>query len=82
MLLLAIPALVSAAPITGAPSAIFARGKAHKALEAFINEFPDSKLSGLPTQGGKIYTDTDFRLDMQEVCEPKPRFTRVPFQDI
>ena len=67
ILLLAIPTIVSAVPVAEA-NAIFARGKATKALESFINEIPDSKLSDLPTQGGTIYKDTDFRLDMQGVC--------------
>ena len=42
-------------------------GKAKKALESFINSIPDSKLTGIPTQGGTLYKDNDFRLDMQGV---------------
>jgi len=44
-------------------------GKASKALKEFINGIPDSKLTGLPSSGGTIYKDTNFRLDMQGVCE-------------
>ncbi|KAM0259449.1 hypothetical protein ACHAQJ_003344 [Trichoderma viride] len=40
-------------------------GKASKSLKAFIDEIPDSSLTGLSTSPGTIYSDTDFRLDMQ-----------------
>ncbi|CAZ82270.1 unnamed protein product [Tuber melanosporum] len=40
-------------------------GKANKALRDFINDIPDSKLTGFPESGGTIYSDRDFRLDMQ-----------------
>ncbi|KAF8523422.1 hypothetical protein JB92DRAFT_2705083 [Gautieria morchelliformis] len=42
-------------------------GKATKALKAFIDGVPDSKLTGLPMTATKLYTDTNFRLDMQGV---------------
>jgi len=42
-------------------------GKATKALKAFIDDIPDSDLEALPTSGGTIYSDDDFRLDMQGV---------------
>ena len=39
-----------------------------KALLEFIEGIPDDKLTGLPTsQGAKIYTTVNFRLDMQGV---------------
>jgi hypothetical protein len=42
-------------------------GKTGKLLTAFIDEIPDSKLEALPNNAGTIYTDDDFRLDMQGV---------------
>lgn len=42
-------------------------GKANKALNTFIDNIPASKLHPLPTSAGTIYTDSDFRLDMQGV---------------
>jgi len=38
-----------------------------KALKAFIEEIPDSSLEALPISGGTIYSNYDFRLDMQGV---------------
>ncbi|KAL2206896.1 hypothetical protein CC79DRAFT_1398762 [Sarocladium strictum] len=40
-------------------------GKASKSLKAFISSIPDSALNRLPLEGGTIYINTDFRLDMQ-----------------
>ncbi|KAK0749881.1 hypothetical protein B0T18DRAFT_427932 [Schizothecium vesticola] len=40
-------------------------GKAAKALKAFIMDIPDSTLAALPTLGGTIHSDDNFRLDMQ-----------------
>ena len=45
-------------------------GKGKKAAIAFIESIPDAKLEGLPTSGGTIFKDTNFRLDMQGVCTP------------
>lgn len=42
-------------------------GKAKKSLESFIDEIPDSKLTDLGTRPGTIYTDSNFRFDMQGV---------------
>ena len=42
-------------------------GKNTKRAEDFIDEIPDSKLTGFPTSGGTIYKNTDFLLDMQSV---------------
>ena len=44
-------------------------GKSAKALKAFIDEIPDSALEALPTTGGTIYTNLNFRLDMQGVSQ-------------
>jgi len=44
-------------------------GKATKALNAFIDEIPDSVLEALPTAPGTMYDDDDFRLDMQGVSK-------------
>ncbi|KAG0633584.1 hypothetical protein HOY80DRAFT_929857 [Tuber brumale] len=40
-------------------------GKGSKALRAFINDIPDSKLTGFTESAGTIHFDQDFRLDMQ-----------------
>ncbi|KAG0636532.1 hypothetical protein HOY80DRAFT_1054184 [Tuber brumale] len=40
-------------------------GKGPEALRDFINDIPDSKLTRFPESRGKIYSDRDFRLDMQ-----------------
>ncbi|KAF2255933.1 hypothetical protein BU26DRAFT_12098 [Trematosphaeria pertusa] len=40
-------------------------GKASKALKGFIDNIPDSDLEALPTSAGTIYSDDNFRLDMQ-----------------
>ncbi|MCJ1470085.1 hypothetical protein MMC07_008730 [Pseudocyphellaria aurata] len=40
-------------------------GKGSDLLEAFIEKIPDSKLIDLRSKSGKIYSDNDFRLDMQ-----------------
>ncbi|KAG0133079.1 hypothetical protein HOY82DRAFT_483136 [Tuber indicum] len=42
-------------------------GKASKALRDFINSIPHSKLEGFPESITKLYTDRNFRLDMQGV---------------
>ena len=42
-------------------------GKNTKRTKEFIESIPDSKLDGLPSTGGTLYNDTDFRLDMQGV---------------
>jgi hypothetical protein len=43
-------------------------GGKEKRVEAFIDEVPSAKLTGLPTQKGKcLYKTEDFRLDMQGV---------------
>lgn len=42
-------------------------GKANKELDAFIDKIPDEKLTGFSASPGKIYSDIDFRLDMQGV---------------
>jgi hypothetical protein len=44
-------------------------GKASKALKEFINDIPDSDLEALPTSAGTIYSNDNFRLDMQGVSE-------------
>ncbi|CUS06866.1 unnamed protein product [Tuber aestivum] len=52
-------------------------GKASKALQAFIDNIPDSKLTGFPEGAGTIYTDQDFRLDMQGAsCEERMLMTK------
>lgn len=47
-------------------------GKATKALKAFIEGIPDTSLARLSMSAGTIYSDTDFRLDMQGVRIPIP----------
>ncbi|KAI1177569.1 hypothetical protein F4777DRAFT_541438 [Nemania sp. FL0916] len=47
-------------------------GKANKALRAFIDGIPNSKLESLSTNPGKIHSDDDFRLDMQGMTSDKP----------
>lgn len=42
-------------------------GKATKALKEFIDDIPDSKLTGFSTASGTIHKTTEFRLDMQGV---------------
>jgi hypothetical protein len=42
-------------------------GKNTKTAKQFIESIPDSKFSGFPGSGGTIYTDRDYRLDMQGV---------------
>jgi hypothetical protein len=39
-----------------------------KALNAFIDNIPDDKLTGFPSQSKSIHKDDNFRLDMQGVC--------------
>jgi len=46
-------------------------GKADDGLRDFINNIPDSKLTGFPEKRRKIYFNQDFRLDMQCVSNPK-----------
>jgi hypothetical protein len=38
-----------------------------KALKAFIEEIPESKLENFPSNPGTLYDDDDFRLDLQGV---------------
>ncbi|MCJ1264617.1 hypothetical protein MMC22_004491 [Lobaria immixta] len=40
-------------------------GRSNKSLELFIQEIPDSELTGFSANGGTIYHDNNFRLDMQ-----------------
>ena len=48
---------------------IMPRGSLKKTLKAYIAAIPASKLSGpFSTKIATIYTDDDFRLDMQSVC--------------
>lgn len=55
-------------------------GKANKDLKAFIEEIPDDSLNALPTIPGTIYSDIDFRLDMQGVSITLPlRLDRPSF---
>lgn len=42
-------------------------GKAISAVETFIDNIPDEKLEGFSKKVGTIYSDKDFRLDMQGV---------------
>lgn len=46
-------------------------GKATKALEAFIANIPAAKLTNFSSSIGTIYTDQDFRLDMQKMNSDK-----------
>jgi len=46
-------------------------GKATKALKEFIENIPDSKLTGFSTAAGTIYKTTEFRLDMQGITTKK-----------
>jgi hypothetical protein len=45
-------------------------GEASKALAAFIDNIPASKLKGIRHDEGTIYCDKNFRLDMQSVRRP------------
>jgi hypothetical protein len=38
-----------------------------KALKAFIDEIPESKLENFPSNAGTLFTDDNFRLDLQGV---------------
>lgn len=42
-------------------------GKAESSLADTMDNIPDSKLIGLPTTETTLYSDTNFRLDMQKV---------------
>lgn len=42
-------------------------GKGKDAFEAFVDEIPDDKLTGISEGSGTIYKDDDFRLDLQGV---------------
>ena len=42
-------------------------GKASKAFDAFVDSISDDKLTGLRDTSGTIFSDNDFRLDMQGV---------------
>ncbi|KAM6503280.1 hypothetical protein JOM56_000223 [Amanita muscaria] len=46
-------------------------GKAKKALIAFIDAIPESKLTGFPSSAGTIWNTTEFRLDMQGMTTKK-----------
>ncbi|KAF7955396.1 uncharacterized protein EAE97_000655 [Botrytis byssoidea] len=48
-------------------------GKNTKRAEDFIDDIPDSTLTGFPTSGGTIYKDADFRLDMQGMTTGDPK---------
>jgi hypothetical protein len=60
---------VSAAPVANPEfeNGLVARGALTKLIKAFIDDIPDSKLTGFSNSGGTIYKDDDFRLDMQGV---------------
>ncbi|KAF7297617.1 hypothetical protein MKEN_01384700 [Mycena kentingensis (nom. inval.)] len=45
--------------------------KARKALNAFLDDIPAEKLTGLPMNAGTIHKDDDFRLDMQGMTTEK-----------
>lgn len=60
-----IKALVVLLPFFLSPAV--AMGKASDALTDFIDDIPASRLTGLPTSPGTIYSTSDFRLDMQGV---------------
>ncbi|KAF2768103.1 hypothetical protein EJ03DRAFT_274905 [Teratosphaeria nubilosa] len=47
-------------------------GKAQKALKAFIEGIPESKLTNLTKSIGTLYKDDDFRLDMQGMTSDDP----------
>jgi len=51
---------------------IASMGKATKALKEFIETIPDSKLVGFSAAAGTIYKTTEFRPDMQGVCDIYP----------
>jgi hypothetical protein len=42
-------------------------GKNTKRTKEFIESIPDSKLTAFPSNGGTIFKDQDFRIDMQGV---------------
>lgn len=42
-------------------------GKNTKHVKQFIEDIPDAKLQGITTNGGTIFKDKNFRLDMQGV---------------
>ncbi|TEY35181.1 hypothetical protein BOTCAL_0600g00070 [Botryotinia calthae] len=44
-----------------------------KRAEDFINDIPDSKLTGFPTSEGTIHKNTDFRLNMQGMTTGDPK---------
>ena len=47
-------------------------GNAKDALIDFINAIPDGKLTGFSSSAGTIYSTTNYRLDMQGVCNLLP----------
>jgi len=49
-------------------------GKASKALKEFIADIPKSKLTGFSASAGEIWSNTEFRLDMQGVRHVEPGF--------
>lgn len=56
-------------------------GKALKNLQAFIDSIPNAKLSGFAGDGGLIWGDQNFRLDMQGVSSsPNPTLSYPPSQ--
>lgn len=51
------------------PAMVMAASKGAKALTAFIDGIPDSKLTEWSEAAHTIYTNTDFRLDNQGVSD-------------
>jgi hypothetical protein len=54
-------------------------GKNTKRVKEFIESIPDEKLTGFIKSGGTIYSDTDFRLDMQGVSHSVIMFFKADF---
>ncbi|TVY27752.1 hypothetical protein LHYA1_G003768 [Lachnellula hyalina] len=57
-------------------------GKNTKRTKEFIESIPDSKLDGLPSTGGTLYNDTDFRLDMQGMTSKDPKCHNLQVQTL
>ncbi|CDF35198.1 unnamed protein product [Chondrus crispus] len=55
-------------------------GKAKKALDDFIDNIPDSKLTGIHQGAGTLHTDTDFRLDLQGMTSGTPKMYNLQIQ--
>ncbi|KAF8421199.1 hypothetical protein EV426DRAFT_565631 [Tirmania nivea] len=47
-------------------------GKASKALRDFIEAIPDAKINPPPKSAGTIWSDDNYRLDMQGLTSDKP----------